>query len=85
MNCAYCERPAQYQVRAGLQRLALCERCARAWSHRALGTPLADWLRLLKPAPKRYPQCPFCGTTATAIRETGLYGCALCYTLVNVE
>jgi tRNA(Ile2) C34 agmatinyltransferase TiaS len=83
MSCAYCERPATYHARAGLQRLRLCESCTNRWTRRTLGIPLTHWLSRLKPAPQTYPACPFCGTTTASVRETGLYGCPLCYCLLE--
>ncbi|MFN7016050.1 MAG: hypothetical protein ACK4P5_02625 [Fimbriimonadales bacterium] len=79
MNCVYCERFARYEVRAGLQRLRLCETCAYAWTKRELSVPLPLWLQQLRPAPRPHHECPFCGCTPALVRETGLYGCALCY------
>ena len=83
MSCTYCERPATYQVQVGLQHLRLCESCAGRWTRRTLGIPLTQWLSHLKPAPQAYPACPFCGTTTASVRETGLYGCPLCYCLLE--
>lgn len=83
MSCAYCERIATYQVQAGWQRLHLCDSCAQAWTRRTLGIPLTQWLRCLKPAPQTYATCPFCGTTTENVHETGLYGCPLCYLLLQ--
>ncbi len=83
MSCAYCERMATYQAQAGLQRLRLCDSCAEAWSRRTLGVPLVGWLRRLKPPPQTYPACPFCGATTQQARETGLYGCPMCYLLLE--
>jgi protein-arginine kinase activator protein McsA len=83
MSCVYCERPATYQAQAGLQRLRLCESCAAAWTRRTLGVPLTQWLRCLKPAPQTYAICPFCSATTDSVRETGLYGCPMCYLLLE--
>ncbi len=83
MNCAHCERPVSYEVQAGLQRLCLCAECARAWTKRELNAPLLPWLQQLKPAPRPHTVCPFCGCTSAAVRETGLYGCALCFVLLS--
>jgi hypothetical protein len=83
MSCAYCERLAVYQARAGLQHLRLCESCAARWTRRTLGIPLTQWLNCLKPAPQTSPECPFCGATAAGVHETGLYGCPLCYCLLE--
>ena len=83
MSCAYCERPATYQTQAGLQRLRLCDLCAQAWARRTLGVPLTQWLRCLKPAPQTYAICPFCSATTNSVRETGLYGCPMCYLMLE--
>ena len=83
MSCAYCERPATYQTQAGLQRLRLCDSCAQAWARRMLGVPLTQWLRCLKSAPQTYAICPFCSATTDSVRETGLYGCPMCYLLLE--
>ncbi|MCX7925488.1 MAG: hypothetical protein N2554_06735 [Fimbriimonadales bacterium] len=83
MNCGYCERPAQYEVQAGFQRLRLCLECARAWTRRELNTPLLTWLQQMKPAPRSHTECPFCGCALATARETGLYGCPLCYLLLD--
>jgi protein-arginine kinase activator protein McsA len=83
MSCVYCERPASYQAQAGLQRLRLCDSCAQAWARRTLGAPITEWLRTLKPAPQTHSVCPFCGATADSVRETGLYGCPMCYLLLE--
>ncbi|MFN3690045.1 MAG: hypothetical protein ACK4UU_03870 [Fimbriimonadales bacterium] len=85
MNCVYCERPARYEAQVGLQRLRLCEACARAWMKRELRAPLLPWLRQLKPAPRPHAECPFCGYTPAHAHQTGLYGCALCYLFLQGE
>lgn len=83
MSCAYCERPALYQARAGLQSLRLCETCAQAWAKRNLNAPLTTWLRQLKPASRAHSECPFCGSTPADIQQSGLYGCAFCYVFLG--
>jgi len=83
MSCAYCEQIAVYRTQAGWQRLHLCERCAQAWARRTLNLPLVEWLRCLKPAPQTYSKCPLCTTTTESVRETGLYGCPMCYWLLD--
>lgn len=83
MSCVYCERPATYQAQAGLQRLRLCDSCAHAWTRRTTGAPIVQWLRCLKPALQTYTACPFCGATTDSVRETGLYGCPMCYLLLE--
>lgn len=85
MRCAYCERMATYRVQAGLNRLHLCPECAQGWARRTLGKPVIHWLRQLKPIPKAHSSCPFCGTTPQQVRESGLYGCALCYTFIGQQ
>ncbi|MCS6920211.1 MAG: hypothetical protein NZM28_10600 [Fimbriimonadales bacterium] len=83
MSCAYCERPADYQARAGLQRLRLCQTCAEMWARRNLRAPLTPWLRQLKPAPRPHTECPFCACTPAEIQHSGLYGCAFCYVFLG--
>jgi protein-arginine kinase activator protein McsA len=85
MNCMFCERPASYQARAGLQRLRLCPHCARSWARRELNAPIISWLQQLKPPQRPHTECPFCGCTPATVRETGLYGCALCYLFLSED
>jgi protein-arginine kinase activator protein McsA len=83
MNCVFCERPARYEARAGLQRLRLCVSCARSWARRERNAPIISWLQQMKPSQRLHTECPFCGCTAARVRETGLYGCALCYLFLS--
>ncbi|GIV09741.1 MAG: hypothetical protein KatS3mg019_1832 [Fimbriimonadales bacterium] len=83
MTCAYCERPALYEARVGIQRLRLCDACAESWARRNLNVPLTRWLRQLKSPPQPHTECPFCHTTSAEIQQSGLYGCALCYVLLR--
>ncbi|MEN3002590.1 MAG: hypothetical protein ABDI19_12235 [Armatimonadota bacterium] len=79
MNCSVCGAAAWLRVRTGSGTLVLCRACALCYERRTLGVSLSRWLQQLIPPPKTYTQCPFCGTTAEQVQQTGLYGCCLCY------
>ncbi|MBS1709552.1 MAG: hypothetical protein JSS65_12635 [Armatimonadetes bacterium] len=73
--------PARVRDRRGLEITADDESLDRL----AGVTGLHRLLRLLKAKAKPVETCPACGTTLASVRQTGLLGCGLCYSVFEIE
>jgi protein arginine kinase activator len=101
MHCDHCEQPAvvhELVIKNGTTvEVHLCEKHAAEQGYTVPGAhgtqPVATLLTAFavaggpqaKKQPKQVKTCPECGITYAHVRQTGLLGCATCYTTFEAE